>query len=137
MWIWINATWWCMAKGEKERVLPLSAWTAKLLLVYLAKEQPAVESASVFVEADGLPVTSHAVQQQLRRLGRSFKFQVNAHRFRHSGAIEYLRSGGDSLFLQYLLGHSDLAMTKRYAQIAGVDLKAAHQRFSPGDRLRL
>jgi site-specific recombinase XerD len=124
-------------KGGKQQVLPLSAWTARLLLMYTAKERPNLEDPYLFMEDDGRPLTGHAVQEVLRRLSKVLKIRIHAHRFRHTGSIEYLRSGGDSLFLQQLLGHSDLAMTKRYASIAGVDLKAAHRKFSPGDRLRL
>jgi len=126
-----------LGKGAKQRLLPLGSWTAKLLLLYMTKERLDIGGQFLFIEADGRPLTSHCIQQVLRRLSQRLGIHVHAHRFRHTGAIEYLRSGGDSLFLQQLLGHASLTMTRNYAQIAGVDLKAAHARHSPGDRLRL
>ena len=46
----------------------------------------------------------------------------------------YLRSGGDAFTLQKLLGHSDLAMTRRYCELSQVDALEKHRLCSPGDR---
>jgi integrase/recombinase XerD len=45
----------------------------------------------------------------------------------------YLRNGGDAFTLQKLLGHSDLAMTRRYCELSQVDALEKHRQCSPGD----
>jgi site-specific recombinase XerD len=48
---------------------------------------------------------------------------VHPSRFRHTYATEFLRNGGSMLALKAILGHSDLKMCQRYAEIALADVK--------------
>src|SRR6266511_5888567 len=41
----------------------------------------------------------------------------------------------DVFTLQKRLGHTTLVMVRRYVELADVDVKAQHQRFSPADSL--
>jgi integrase/recombinase XerD len=62
--------------------------------------------------------------------------KVHPHQLRHTFAISFLRAGGDVFSLQYMLGHSTLAMTQRYLQsLDAGDAFKAHQRFSPLDNI--
>jgi len=49
--------------------------------------------------------------------------------------VSYLRAGGDVFSLQKILGHSDLTMTRRYAELTQADVIGRHRLFSPADRL--
>ena len=62
--------------------------------------------------------------------------RCSPHTFRHTFAVTYLRAGGDVFSLQKLLGHADLAMTRKYAELSQTDVHEKHRMFSPGDRLK-
>ena len=80
-------------------------------------------------------MTPNAVGSMLNKLGARAGVQnVHAHRFRHTFAIECLRSGVDPYRLQYLLGHSDMTMVQHYLRFVKADLKTAHRLGSPVDR---
>jgi len=46
-----------------------------------------------------------------------------------------LRAGMDIYSLQRLMGHSDLSVLRRYLAQTEQDLKSAHEKASPVDRL--
>jgi integrase/recombinase XerD len=80
----------------------------------------------------------HVLRRLLKRIGdRVGVKNVHPRRLRHSFAPEYLRNGGKMLALQQLLGHSDIEMVKRYAQIAQSDCANVHRKASPADNWRL
>jgi len=59
------------------------------------------------------------------------------HRFRHTFAIEYLRSSRDPYALQTLLGHTSMDMTKHYIAIVNEDLIRLQGIASPIDNMKL
>jgi integrase/recombinase XerD len=133
-----NLTIRVMGKGDKERIVPISARTSKALWRYLLSRPDAVPTEYVFTNQRGGPLTSSGLLQLIRRLGqRAGISNAHPHRFRHTFAINFLRNGGNSLELQRLLGHSTLEMVKRYVALAQVDLENAHRRASPVTNWRL
>ncbi len=61
---------------------------------------------------------------------------ANPHRFRHTGAILALRAGMNPLAVMHMLGHTDLAMTKRYIKLANADVSAEKRAKSPLDHVK-
>ena len=69
------------------------------------------------------------------RVARIEGVRCSPHTLRHTGAKRFILAGGDVFTLQKLLGHTTLVMVRRYVELADVDVKAQHQRFSPADSL--
>ena len=122
-----------MGKGRKLRVCPLWPATARLLRDLLA-EQPdgrdERDSALVFTNARGQPLTRYGVRYLLRRYVQKASLfaptlkgkSLHPHFIRHSTAVALLKSGVDFATISQWLGHAGLNTTMRYAR-ADLDLK--------------
>jgi len=127
------------AKGGKGRVTYLGKVARKAVWRYLAtREDGSDPKAPLFISAGDRPFNRDSLRILIRRLGERAQIaHVHPHKFRHTFAITYLRSGGDVFTLQSLLGHGSLDMVRHYAQIAEVDVENAHRKASAVDNWRL
>lgn len=127
------------AKGGKGRTVYLGKATRRVVWRYLAEREDGEDpTAPLFVTTRGRPVSKDMLRQLIGGLGEKAQVKdCHPHRFRHTFAITYLRSGGDVFSLQSLLGHSTLDMVQHYARLAEVDVEQAHRRASPADNWRL
>jgi integrase/recombinase XerD len=127
------------AKGGKGRTVFLGKVARRALWRYLAEREDGEDlSAPLFLVRYDKPMTRNALRLLMARLGKKAGVKnCHPHRFRHTMAITYLRSGGDVFTLQALLGHSTLDMVQHYARIAEIDVEQAHKRASPADNWRL
>jgi site-specific recombinase XerD len=127
-------------KGGKERWVPFGKGTAKALWGYIKKREQRVmhgESA-LFITQDGNRLAPRGIQIVFRRLKKVLKLEgvrFSPHTLRHSFALAYIENGGDPFSLQHILGHSTQTMTAKYINMARRNVKAQHNKFSPGDRL--
>jgi len=55
---------------------------------------------------------------------------------RYAFALSYLRNGGDTLFWQRNIEHTDLTMTKRYVAYTLGDIKEQHAKALPVNKLK-
>ena len=122
------------------RQIPFGRKTKQALKLYIEQERK-VSSRSiykVFLNRDGTPFKSTTATQHLGKIANRVgvkSARKSAHMWRHSFAVEYIRAGGDAFTLQMILGHSSLEMTRKYVHLAQTDLREAHRKFSPGNRL--
>jgi len=127
------------AKGGKGRTVYLGKTSRKAVWRYLAgREDGDDPRAPLFISHADRPFNKNSLRVLINRLGaRANVKKVYPHKFRHTFAITYLRSGGDVFTLQSLLGHGSLDMVRHYAQIADIDVEQAHRKASPADNMHL
>ena len=128
-----------LGKGNKERVVRIGKVAQKALWRYLmCRGRENVEQ--LWLTEEGRPMYDTGVQSMVKRLKERAGVigEGGVHRFRHSFALSFLRSDGNVFNLQYLLGHSDLEMVRRYTSTLGMqDALKAHEKASPVDLLDL
>jgi site-specific recombinase XerD len=122
-----------MGKGDKQRWVPISPETSGAIWQYLASRPPAKPRYEdyVFLTRELRPMDRYAVHRILRRLGTKTGTHAHPHKFRHTGATQFLKNGGNVFALREILGHSTMTMVERYVHFAQVDIDQAHRRASP------
>ena len=136
---WKEHTLKVLGKGRKERLVSFGRATQQALGRYLAR-RPELPTSNLFVTWFGEPMNRHRLYELVKtRCLRAGITGVRAspHTFRHTFATSFLRSGGDCFTLQRILGHEDLAMTRRYSEVSQTDALERHRAYSPADRLSL
>jgi site-specific recombinase XerD len=88
----------------------------------------------LFCTEQGRPLNRTRLRVIIAHIGRRAGFQCYPHRVRHTFALLYLKLKGDPYSLQYLLGHEDMTMTRRYVKIAARDPSDMYR--SPLDSLQ-
>ena len=125
-------------KGAKERYVRIGKATQKALLKYLLTRRN-VTDVALWLSEEFRPLTKDGIQSTVKALcSRAGVENVKKgpHTFRHTFAINFLRNGGDVFSLQIILGHSTLAMTRRYVSSLGTeDAFKSHKKASPVDRM--
>jgi integrase/recombinase XerD len=125
-------------RKTKSRTVMIGKPTIKAIWRYLATRDYRPDDPLFTSSKSSAPLNRNSVRQLLDELGkRAGVANVHPHRFRHTFAITYLRSGGDIFTLQRLLGHSSLTMVQEYLDIVQADVANAYRRSAPSDNLRL
>jgi integrase/recombinase XerD len=126
------------AKGGKGRTVFIGKSTRRAVWRYLADREDRDDPESpVFINRGNHPFNSNSLRHLIVRLAEKAGVKgAHPHKFRHTFAITYLRSGGDVFTLQALLGHSSLDMLRHYGQIAEMDIERVHRKASPVDNFR-
>jgi site-specific recombinase XerD len=121
-------------KGGKDRQVMLSEQLLGILRAYYRLARPRVW---LFPGRDGTRPISSATLHNACAIARevaNLDKHVTPHTLRHSFATHLLEAGTDIRIIQALLGHSNLATTALYAQVATSTIQGV---ISPLDRLNL
>jgi len=78
-------------------------------------------------------MTPNGLRHLIKRIAAKAKVEnAYPHKFRHTFALTYLRSGGDVFTLQALLGHTSLDIVRHYARIAEMRHRTGASSGQPG-----
>ena len=116
-------------KGHKQRMVPFSFELRKTLFRWHQMNEYPLVLASV----SGTRANERNVLRDMKWLAKKLGIsgvRVSPHTFRHTFATEYLRRGGNTFYLQKILGHSTLEMVQRYLHLQTEDLQKAHHKLS-------
>ena len=128
-----------MGKGRKERVVRIGKVAQKALWRYLV-HRPENGHKELWLNEEKRPLSCGGVQCFIKRLKARacVDGSGSVHRFRHTFAVNFLRVDKNVFNLQYLLGHSELEMVRRYTATLGMeDALKAHEKASPVDIMGL
>lgn len=127
-----------MGKGTKKRVVRMGKRTQKALLKYLLRRED--HHDCLWLNNCRQPITRDGVQCAMKKLARRAGIEgprLGPHTFRHTFATMAIRNGANVFYVQSLLGHSTLTMTRRYAStVDSEEAVKAHGQFSPVDYLK-
>ena len=128
-----------MGKGSKERVVRIGKVAQKARWRYLI-HRPENGHKELWLNEEKRPLSCGGVQCFIKRLKERARIDGSGsvHRFRHTFAVNFLRVDKNVFNLQYLLGHSELEMVRRYTATLGMeDALKAHEKASPVDIMGL
>ena len=111
-----------IGKGDKERALPLKPQVVDVLCSYVADHS--LDHWLFPGRGDG-PITFRNMEDRFKAYVRAAGLpeQTSPHALRHSIAVHYLLGSAPITFVQQLLGHSSLATTGIYTQLANDQMR--------------
>lgn len=129
-----------MGKGSKERIIPFSHSTAKLLQDYLSikeSEFPGNPLSNLFLTNAGKVLYPKLVYNLVNKYLSHVTTveQRSPHVLRHSFATHLSDNGADLNAIKELLGHANLAATQIYTHNSIERLKEVYQKAHPKAKL--
>jgi integrase/recombinase XerD len=113
-------------KGDRERMVYLSARAAQLLADYLAS-RPAGSGESLFLNRRGKPITITGIQLQLAKYCHAAGIWMTCHQLRHTFACRMIAAGVPVTSLQKILGHGSLRTTQLYIEVSDRQVEQDYQ----------
>ncbi|MEK3899991.1 tyrosine-type recombinase/integrase [Paenibacillus sp. FSL R7-0179] len=125
-------------KNRKSRIMPLSMETLRLLKQLIAESEQHFSTTYVFTTNYGEPLSEKTIQKAFDKYAEKAKFgrSVSPHVLRHNFATMAAENGMSIFHLQKIMGHADIATTRKYVQISEGSIAEEHRKHSPLSRLR-
>lgn len=119
-----------IGKGDKERLVPISSFTSKIILQYVKGTRLHIQAQAkhedfVFLNRRGKQLTRVMIFTIIKRLAEAAGIQKNIspHTFRHSFATHLIEGGADLRAVQDMLGHESITTTEIYTHLDSNYLK--------------
>lgn len=125
-----------LGKGNKERIIPISAQLMDALQEYMAEKRKQLESYDtrvLLVTATGKKLYPKYVYNSVHKYLAEVTTidKKSPHVLRHTFATHLMNSGADLNAVKELLGHSSLAATQIYTHNSIEKLKNIHKKAHP------
>jgi integrase len=125
-----------IAKTRTTRTLPLMPQTCEAVKELIRARHPSwKDDVPVFCSSEGTMMSRFTWRDRLKMYGQKLGVNLTPYALRHLYAINYLRNGGYELGLMHTMGHTTLAMTRRYVNFSRNDLHRMNSAVSPVNTL--
>ncbi|NCD31787.1 MAG: site-specific tyrosine recombinase XerD [Spartobacteria bacterium] len=127
----------CQGKGDKQRMVPVSATALQAIDRYIQTCRPARSRSTpqdyVFLSPRGTRMDRRRVYAILTRYARKIGLRqsISPHTLRHSFATQLMQGNAPIRAIQEMLGHADISTTQIYTHVDTPRLKQIHQSFHP------
>ncbi|MDO3681623.1 tyrosine-type recombinase/integrase [Paenibacillus ehimensis] len=120
-------------KNRKSRILPLSTETARLLRQLITESAQHFDTAYVFTTNYGEQLSEKTIQKAFDKYAEKAKLgrTVSPHVLRHNFGTMAAENGMSVFHLQKIMGHAEIATTRKYVQLSDESIADQHKRFSP------
>ena len=125
-------------KGASDRVVFGGKRAIQRTLDYIHqyRHKPAYRSRSyIWIGHNGQPVRPVSFRKALYHAGDRVGIEISPHKLRRTFATMMLLNKADLFTLQELMGHADIATTRKYIPRDLDRLREVHRTASPGDML--
>ena len=127
-----------IGKGNKERLVPISDGSLKILFQYIEGARLHITPKPkftdvVFLNNRGTGLTRQSVFLMVKELAErnGIHKTISPHTFRHSFATHLLEGGANLLAVQQMLGHASVSTTEIYTHISDELLRETLTDFHP------
>lgn len=128
-----------LGKGRKERIVPFGHQAKRLLERYIYHLRPEpLCGGRVFMNSAGYPITETTIKMVIQRAAKKANIpRLHVHLLRHTFATRFVMRGGDTMWLQTLMGHERLETTQRYVKRGALQQVVLERALSPMDAILL
>lgn len=132
-----------IGKGNKQRLIPISNYTIKLISIYIEEIRVHVPIQRgfedyLFLNRRGKNLSRVMIFTIIKNLAKTAGIQksISPHTFRHSFATHLLKNGADLRSIQMMLGHESITTTEIYTHLDDTMLREAVLQFHPRNSVK-